>query len=111
MAASMGSSLFAAMAFSGASYLFRLIDKNGYSEEIKRHNKAMEDLTRAREKWTTKYSRNPYVGFGLSVMVGYGLLPQPIINELEREYNVAMCFWEAENVSHLIQNTPVECYK
>ena len=51
MAATMGGSLFAALAFSGAGYLFHLLDKNGYSDEVKRHNKAMEDLTRAREKW------------------------------------------------------------
>ena len=51
MAGTVGSSLFAALAFSGAGYLFHLLDKNGYSEEIKRHNKAMEDLTLAREKW------------------------------------------------------------
>ena len=51
MAATVGSSLFAALAFSGAGYLFHLLDKNGYSDEIKRHNKAMEELTLAREKW------------------------------------------------------------
>ena len=57
MAASMGSSLFAALAFSGAGYLFHLLDKNGYSDEIKRHNKAMENLTRAREIWYEEETR------------------------------------------------------
>lgn len=51
MAASMGSSLFAALAFSGAGYLFHLIDKGGYAEEVHRHNIAMEELAKAREKW------------------------------------------------------------
>ena len=53
----MGSSLFAALAFSGAGYLFHLLDKNGYSEEIKRHNKAMENLTRACEQWYEEETR------------------------------------------------------
>ena len=57
MAASMGSSLFAALAFSGAGYLFHLLDKNGYSKEIKRHDKAMEDLTRACEQWYEEETR------------------------------------------------------
>ena len=57
MAASMGSSLFAALAFSGAGYLFHLLDKNGYSKEIKRHNKAMENLTGAREQWYEEETR------------------------------------------------------
>ena len=57
MAGTIGGSLWAAFAFSGAGYLFRLIDKNGYSEEIKRHNKAMEDLSRAREKWYEEETR------------------------------------------------------
>ena len=51
MAGTVGSSLFAALAFSGADYLFHLLDKDRYSNEIKRHNRAMEDLTLAREKW------------------------------------------------------------
>ena len=57
MAGTIGGSLFAAFAFSGAGYLFRLIDKNGYSEEIKRHNRAMEDLSRARERWYEEETR------------------------------------------------------
>ena len=51
MAASMGGSLFAALAFSGTGYLFHLLDKGGYDEEMKKHNLAMEHLSKAREKW------------------------------------------------------------
>ena len=47
----MGGSLFAALAFSGTGYLFHLLDKGGYDEEMKRHNLAMEHLTKAREAW------------------------------------------------------------
>ena len=46
-----GGSLFAAFAFSGASYIFRLLDKGGYSAEMHRHNIAMENLSKAREAW------------------------------------------------------------
>ena len=51
MAATVGGSLFAAFAFSGASYIFRLLDKGGYSAEMHRHNIAMENLSKAREAW------------------------------------------------------------
>ena len=51
MAATMGGSLFAAVAFSGAGYLFHLLDKGGYDTEIKRHNLAMEHMSKAREQW------------------------------------------------------------
>ncbi len=37
--------------FTGAGYLLKMINSNGYSEEIKRHNLAMEQLTRAQQKW------------------------------------------------------------
>ena len=51
MAATVGESLFAAFAFSGASYIFCLLDKGGYSAEMHRHNIAMENLSKAREAW------------------------------------------------------------
>ena len=51
MASTIGGSLFAAVAFSGAGYLFYLLDKEGYSSEMKRHNLAVENLTKAREAW------------------------------------------------------------
>lgn len=44
-------SLFAAIAFSEAGVLFRHLDKNGYEKEIGRHNRAVEELARAKEKW------------------------------------------------------------
>ena len=40
-----------AFAFAGAGYLFKMFDKNGYAEEAKRHNLAMENLTAEREKY------------------------------------------------------------
>ena len=45
------SSIFAAFAFSGAGVLMHRLDKNGYEAEIKRHNKALEDLAKAKEKF------------------------------------------------------------
>lgn len=52
-------SLFAVIAFSGAGILFRRLDKNGYEKEIKRHNLAVEELARAKEKWyENKVKRN-----------------------------------------------------
>ena len=41
--------IFAAVSFSAAGYLFKMFDKDGYEAEIKRHNKALEDLTKAKE--------------------------------------------------------------
>ncbi len=43
-----------AFAFAGAGYLFKMINSDGYSEEIKRHNLAMEQLTKAQQKWNEK---------------------------------------------------------
>ena len=51
MASTIGGSLFAAFAFSASSYLFHFLDKGGYSSEMKRHNLAMENLTKARKAW------------------------------------------------------------
>ena len=44
-------SLFAAFAFSGAGLLLKHLDKNAYEAEAKRHNRALEDLTRAKEQF------------------------------------------------------------
>ena len=52
MASLVGSFLqttFAAVIFAGAGYLFKSFDKNGYEAKIKRHNKALEDLAKAKE--------------------------------------------------------------
>ncbi len=41
-------------AFAGAGYLFKMINSDGYGEEIKRHNLAMEQLARAQQEWKQK---------------------------------------------------------
>jgi len=47
-----GSALVNAVAFTGENFLFSLANKNGSMEEIKRHNKAMEELGQKRDEWT-----------------------------------------------------------
>ena len=44
------SGVFNALAFAGAGYLFKMIDKGGYEKELRRHNRAMEKLSGAKEK-------------------------------------------------------------
>jgi site-specific recombinase len=51
MAGAVAGGLFNAFVFAGAGYLFKMFDKNGYAEEAKRHNMAVEDLTAEREKY------------------------------------------------------------
>jgi 5-bromo-4-chloroindolyl phosphate hydrolysis protein len=51
MAGAVAGGLFNAFALAGAGYLFKMFDKNGYAEEAKRHNMAMETLTAEREKY------------------------------------------------------------
>jgi hypothetical protein len=43
--------LFNALSFAGAGFLFKQLDSNGYGAEMERHNKAMEEFTREREKF------------------------------------------------------------
>ena len=43
--------LFAAVSFSASGYLFQHLNKNGYEAEAKRHNKALEDLSTAKEQF------------------------------------------------------------
>ena len=43
--------LFNAIAFAGAGFLFSKLNHTGYEKEIKRHNEAMEKLSRDKEKW------------------------------------------------------------
>ena len=50
MASTIGGSLFAAVAFSGAGYLFHLLDKGGYSSEMKRHNLAMDEISKSKAR-------------------------------------------------------------
>ena len=42
---------FAGLAFAGSGYLFKMLDKNGYEAEMKRHNKALEELAASKEKF------------------------------------------------------------
>ena len=46
-----GQSIFAALSFAGAEYLFKMFDKNGYEKETKRHNLATEALVKAKGKF------------------------------------------------------------
>ena len=46
--------LFNAVAFAGAGYLFQKFNKDGYDEETRRHNLALEKLERARQEWNQK---------------------------------------------------------
>ena len=46
--------IFAGVAFAGAGEAMRLLEPNAYSEESKRHNRAMEKLSSAKEKWQEK---------------------------------------------------------
>ena len=43
--------LFNAVAFAGAGFLFSKLNHSGYEKEIKRHNLALEKLSRDKEKW------------------------------------------------------------
>ena len=47
----MGMTMFAGIAFSLSGYVFHKIDKGGYEEEMKRHNRALENLSKAREQF------------------------------------------------------------
>ena len=46
--------IFNAVAFAGAGFLFSKLNHNGYEDEIKRHNKALEDLAKAKQAWTER---------------------------------------------------------
>ena len=43
--------IFNALAFAGAGFLFSKLNKEGYKDEMRRHNEAMEKLTKAKEAW------------------------------------------------------------
>ena len=51
MASTAAAGVFNAFAFAGAGFLFKFLDKNGYEDEMKRHNLAMEKLKAAQDKW------------------------------------------------------------
>ena len=45
---------FAAVSFAGPGYLFKMFDSNGYEQEMKRHNLAVENLAKAKEEFNEK---------------------------------------------------------
>ena len=49
-----GGAVVNALAFSGSNYLFSKLRNNNSADEIKRHNAAMEELTKARDTWNKK---------------------------------------------------------
>ena len=56
-----GGALVNALAFSGSSYMFQKLDGKGVKEESQRHNKAMEDLSKARDEYAQR--RNSRLDF------------------------------------------------
>ena len=54
MTSIVASGVFNALAFAGAGYLFQQINKDGYNEETKRHDLAMEKLNKAQQEWNQK---------------------------------------------------------
>ncbi|CAB3986791.1 Hypothetical predicted protein [Paramuricea clavata] len=46
-----GRGLFNAVAFAGAGFLFSKLNGQGYKEEVKRHNQALEKLAKSKEKF------------------------------------------------------------
>ena len=43
LALSLGQTIFDGLAFAGSGYLFKMFDKDGYSKEAERHNRATEN--------------------------------------------------------------------
>ena len=43
--------LFNAVAFAGAGFLFSKLNKEGYKDEMRRHNEAMEKFSKTKEAW------------------------------------------------------------
>ena len=54
MSSVVASGLFNAVAFAVAGFLFSSFNKNGYEDEIKRQNLAVEELTKARGNFKEK---------------------------------------------------------
>ena len=54
MASMVAGGLFNAVAFAGAGYLFQKFNKDGYGEETRRHDLALEKLEKARQEWNQK---------------------------------------------------------
>ena len=47
----LGTAAVNALAFSGSNYLFSHLDKDAYAKERKRHDQAMEELTKETARW------------------------------------------------------------
>ena len=43
--------LFKAVAFAGAGFIFSKLNRQGYKEEVKRHDQTLEKLAKAKEKF------------------------------------------------------------
>ena len=56
-----GGAIVNAVAFSGSSYLFSSLKKTQIDAERKRHDLALEELTKARDEWSRK--RSEYLDF------------------------------------------------
>lgn len=50
--------VFAALSFAGAGWLFQHLNKSGYEKETKRHNKALEELAKAKESFYENEVKN-----------------------------------------------------
>jgi len=46
-----------ALEFTGGNFIFSLANKHGSMDEIKRHNKAIEELSKKRDEWTKQQQR------------------------------------------------------
>ncbi|CAB3978760.1 Hypothetical predicted protein [Paramuricea clavata] len=69
--------LFNAVAFAGAGFLSSKLNHGGYEDEMKRHNRALEKLAKAKEKWyesqVEKKEQNSDTQTGTSRrQIGYG---------------------------------------
>ena len=49
-----GSALMNALAFSGSNVLYSMLRSSGLDEELKRHDKAVEQLQASQEEWSRK---------------------------------------------------------
>ena len=54
MASVVAGGIFNAVAFAGAGFLFSKLNHQGYDDEMKRHNKALEDLAKANQAWSER---------------------------------------------------------
>ena len=102
MASMVVGGLFNAFAFAGAGFLFSKLNHPGYKEETKRHNLAMEELSRAKEKWYEKEAaRKNNIELKRQQLIEANK-DNKITNKALVEYNNAVAKAEAE----ILQNMP-----